>query len=144
MSFYYDFNTSSFSVGVNHTIDPTDNTIMSWSSDSSLLMMWFTFYLESHQIILELTVDDWPSEASYNLYSESSYEYYFQANQEFEFANETKYHSINYKVQVTIMLLFTIPMGMGIQGAVRVTTSEGITITGGIGYDNRISVSRRV
>ena len=131
--FYYDFNTSSFSVGVNHAIDPTDNTIMSWSSDSYTYDAWFTFYLESPtQIILELTVDDWPSEASYNLYSESSYEYYFQANQEFEFANETKYHSISLGSGYHYVTVYDTYGDGGIQGAVRTPASEGITITGSI------------
>ena len=70
-------------------LDAMNDLLVSWDDGEYSSYGYFYFTLSSPaNVTIELTVDGWPEEASWNIY-DNSYGYYYSHNQTFTSANQT-------------------------------------------------------
>ena len=71
-------------------LDAMNDLLVSWDDDQYSSYGYFYFTLSSPaNVTIELTVDGWPEEASWNIYNYNTGNYYYSSNQTFTSANQT-------------------------------------------------------
>ena len=71
-------------------LDAMNDLLVSWDDGEYSSYGYFYFTLSSPaNVTIELTVDGWPEEASWNIYNYNTGNYYYSSNQTFTSANQT-------------------------------------------------------